>query len=141
MIETKDFISLLVTIDLGILAAALTLLAIYPAIVLSMEASRNATSAANVVSHEHRRRALFRWLGFAAIASFTALIMVLIDATGFVLNAKPTELVAICCQPSEATLTSVEKWLLRLAAIASLFSLISVGRAGFLIFQLTEEKA
>lgn len=140
MIETKDFISLLVTIELGILAAALTLLAIYPAIVLSIDASLKAMDAAKAVSHEHRRRQLFRWLSFAAIASFVALLALMVDIVGFVVEAKESEFFTICCQPNRTSLREMEVWFLRFAAASALISLFSIGKAGFLIFRLTREE-
>lgn len=142
MIENKDFISLLVTIDLGILAAALTLLAIYPAIAASIDASRLGASARNVIGHEVRRRSIFRWLGVAAAASFLGLLTLMGAATmGFAVVASPAETATICCLPAPKARAVVEIWMSRISALASFISVLGVGRAGWAIFRLTRDFA
>jgi predicted RND superfamily exporter protein len=139
MIEAKDFISLLVTVDLGILAAALTLLAIYPAVTAAIDKSRQHAGASTVAAHERRRRSVFFWLGFAAASSFLALLALLLNSMGFVLAARPVEIFTICCMPTPDSRVVGEAWTLRGAAFASTASLLGVGRAGWVIFWLTRD--
>jgi hypothetical protein len=138
-LDRKDLVGLLMTLDLGILAAALTLLAIYPAIAAVATARGNASASA-VVAYENRRRTIFRNLGMAAFASFLALLALLLIAVLIVaVPAGPGEKWTICCGLSQARLEVLDLWTLRMASLLTVISLLGVGLAGWAILQLTKE--
>ena len=138
--ERKDLVSLLVTIDLGILAAALTLLAIYPAIIASIAAARGQAGASAVVAYEKRRGAIFGSLAAAALTSFLALMTLTATAVLTVaIPAVPSETVTICCAVGPARVDLIDLWALRLASLLTGISLLGVARAGWAILKLTKE--
>ncbi len=125
--ELKDLISLAVTIDLGILAAALTLLALYPAI----SGFAREAGIKLLLHNENRRRRLFFWLVSAALTAWLGLLILLALAVIGVL---------VVPRPSQPGPYGHEHWMMALAIVATVLSLVSVARSGWLIVKMTLDK-
>lgn len=105
-------ISLFAGVDLGLLAAGITLLAIYPAIGLILAEKLHSADAKFVINYNKRRRKILITLAVGITAAWLALIIILIASSA----------------PAYQNI---------LAPIISLLtgvSLLSMGASGYLIF-------
>ena len=134
MREAKDLIGLLVTIDLGVLAAALTLLALYPAIA----GFAHKTGIKVVLGTELKRRMLFLWLGRAAALSGLGLTLLLCQAVWGVLIDSQS---ATSASAASGASGRYEQALLWITAALTTTSVLAGARAGRLIFTMTLDAA
>lgn len=81
MLETKDYIALVSGTNLGVLAAALTLLAIYPAVSVILSEKLAEKGAGGLVMYNRVRNRIFRWLGVCIATALSALILSLLYAS------------------------------------------------------------
>lgn len=134
MEDLKDLISLLVTIDLGILAAAVTLLALYPAI--AGFAARQ--GVAKIFQSERQRRSLFRWLGRTAFFSGAALILLTAQAIwGVLIETHTAEIGFLCSTDIAAPLGLGERSLAWISAGLSCAGLLCGAWAAALMLHMT----
>ena len=134
MEELKDLISLLVTIDLGILAAAVTLLALYPAI--AGFAARQ--GVAKIFQSERQRRSLFRWLGVTAFLSGVALASLTAQAIwGVLVENHAIHTGPLCLSDAAEPLGPIERWLAWFSASLSCAGLLAGAWAAAIMLRMT----
>lgn len=136
MEDLKDLISLLVTVDLGVLAAAVTLLALYPAI--AGFAARQ--GVAKIFQSERQRRNLFRWLGLTALFSGVGLALLTGQAIWGVLVEPHAAEVRLLCSIDEAeALGPVERLLAWASVGLSWGALLSGAWAATVMLRMTRK--
>jgi hypothetical protein len=81
-VETKDVLLLLASVDLGVLAAVLTLLAIYPAIGALLKAALGQSHASTLVENNRLRARALSGLKWSIISSWSALTVILLQVLG-----------------------------------------------------------
>lgn len=143
MSDLNDLISLLVTVDLGILAAALTLLALYPAIAFAMD-SRNSgkRGVPEYIKSERRRRNIFRWLAVAGASSSIGLTALFGQAVfGVLVEVHSIDLAGICTAETSAKLNKVQAGIAWFGAAMTAIAILSAMIAGLLMFRMTSEAA
>jgi hypothetical protein len=128
--ELNDLIGLLATIDLGVFAAALTLLALYPAIAGLSERAGIKT----IVGNEVNRKKLFSWLGRTAVASGLALTLVLFQAVfGVLVTNAPVN------TSNAGSLSVCQQVIAWIGVVLTVIGILAGARAGRLIFTMTSD--
>ena len=80
MADGSDFTTLIASVDLGVLAAGLTLLAIYPAIGLFVAQRLSSAKSDVLIAYERSRRVIFSRLGRGVACAWASLMLLLIGA-------------------------------------------------------------
>lgn len=130
MTDHGDFITLLTTINLAVLAAAITLLALYPAIVSVLSHG----TAAEGNAQERFRKSLFNWLGVCAATAWIGVLLLLGRATMDILWPGTG-----AADPSKTW--NWEDYIFLLGFVATAISLIAAAGAGIKIFIAARDAA
>lgn len=128
MLDIKDSINLLTGVNLGVLAAALTLIALYPAVIGFI---RN-IEVSTMLKNEKQRLSLFRWLVTTACASWLGLTLILVFAVlGGVRNYISTD--------SEyfQIVDNTSNYIFKISVFATAMSLLAIARGGWVIVKMT----
>lgn len=128
MLEPNEVIALLVGVSLGVLAAALTLIALYPAIIGFAKASELSA----YLESEKQRKAVFRWLAVTAGSSWCGLVLTLVHT--YLENASLVflgGLVSIC------TIKTTSYFILAASIAFTALGILAIARGGWVIVRMT----
>lgn len=136
--ETKDLLALLAGVDIGLLAAALTLLAVYPAIGALLKAALGQVEAGRLVDNNKLRSAVISSLRWAITSSWVALICVIVLG-GFTYVASAPARAAGASKSFGEIAACVERVGILGSLALTVVSLILLGIAALRIFEASEK--
>jgi hypothetical protein len=137
MNDSGNLINLLTTINLGVLAASLTLLALYPAIGAFITQQISSAEATTLTNYEKHRKRLFVCLALGIASSLISLIVLIaqagVDYFGSI-AATRFYWIEFPLQFSKAFLERSEFISLLFAIFLTVISLLFAARSAWLIF-------
>lgn len=141
MKELLDTISLFSSVSLGLLAAALTLLAIYPAIGVIVSQRLAGATGSVVLEHDRVRKRVFWALGLSIAFSWSALLVGLVCAVAATFETETRLLPHFNLIRSQDVLEAWEIILMALTFGLTALSLVLVAIAAWFIFRATTDNA
>lgn len=138
MDELKDLIGLLVTINIGVLASGLTLLAIYPAITSFVQQE----GVGELFNSERQRHKLFARLGATVLTSGLGLLVLTgLAIWGVLVENNGSDPVRYCMVETVDTLSSIDRIAAWTGTGLSALSFVNGALAAWLIFKMTRAAA